>query len=450
MKLPTSAQTALEMLHAAGYEAYLVGGAVRDFVRGVEASDWDITTSALPEEIERVFSSFRLVETGLRHGTVTVLFDRVPVEITTYRVDGPYTDHRRPDAVHFTRSLTEDLARRDFTMNALAYAPKTGVIDPFGGKKDLAQGKIRCVGDPDRRFREDALRILRALRFASALDMEIETETAAALERNLDGLCAVAPERVRGELTKLLCGPAVERVLTGYAPILFTVLPQLSPMYGFDQKNPHHDRDIFSHTAAVTAAIPAESVLRWAALLHDIGKPACFSIAADGVGHFYGHARKSAELAEKILRQLCFDNASRERIVTLIRCHDFPIAAEAKTVRRLMNRLGVETLRQLIELHRADTRGQSPLCAGRIAEYDAVEAMLDRLLAEDACFSLRDLAVNGRDMMAMGLSGVRIGRALSLCLDAVMEESVPNEREALLRFVKENAGAAALAEPKKR
>ena len=438
INLPEQVRRALARLEAAGHEAFVVGGAVRDCVRGAgTGTDWDITTSALPEETETIFSGYRVIEAGMKHGTVTVLLDGEPLEITTYRVDGGYSDHRHPDEVRFTRSLREDLRRRDFTMNAMAYSPRTGVVDPFGGQADLAAGVVRCVGEPDRRFQEDALRILRALRFASALGMGIHPDTARAARDSRTLLTSVAAERVRVELTKLLCGADAERVLLEFPDILSVPLPEIGAMVCFDQHNPHHDRDVWAHTAAVTAAIPAQPVLRWAALLHDVGKPPCFSLAEDGVGHFYGHAAESARMADGILRRLRFDTDSREEIVRLIRYHDLPIQPERRPVKRLMNKLGPDTVRRLIELHKADTRGQAALCAGRIAEYDAVAAVLDEILNEKECFSLRDLAVNGTDMMSIGLAGRDIGRALNACLTAVMEEKLPNERAALLEYAEQ-------------
>ena len=438
INLPEQVRRALARLEAAGHEAFVVGGAVRDCVRGAgTGTDWDITTSALPEATETIFSGYRVIEAGMKHGTVTVLLDGEPLEITTYRVDGGYSDHRHPDEVRFTRSLREDLRRRDFTMNAMAYSPRTGVVDPFGGQADLAAGVVRCVGEPDRRFQEDALRILRALRFASALGMGIHPDTARAARDNRGLLTSVAVERVRVELTKLLCGADAERVLLEFPDILSVPLPEIGAMVCFDQHNPHHDRDVWAHTAAVTAAIPAQPVLRWAALLHDVGKPPCFSLAEDGVGHFYGHAAESARMADGILRRLRFDTDSREEIVRLIRYHDLPIQPERRPVKRLMNKLGPDTVRRLIELHKADTRGQSAICAGRIAEYDAVAAVLDEILNEKECFSFKDLAVNGTDMMALGLAGRDIGRTLNACLTAVMEEKLPNERAALLEYAEQ-------------
>ena len=267
--------------------------------------------------------------------------------------------------------------------------------------------------------------------------MGIHPDTARAARDNRGLLTSVAAERVRVELTKLLCGADAERVLLEFPDILSVPLPEIGAMVCFDQHNPHHDRDVWAHTAAVTAAIPAQPVLRWAALLHDVGKPPCFSLAEDGVGHFYGHAAESARMADGILRRLRFDTDSREEIVRLIRYHDLPIQPERRPVKRLMNKLGPDTVRRLIELHKADTRGQSAICAGRIAEYDAVAAVLDEILNEKECFSLKDLAVNGTDMTSIGLAGRDIGRALNACLTAVMEEKLPNERAALLEYAEQ-------------
>ena len=360
----------------------------------------------------------------------------MPLEITTYRVDGSYSDHRRPDYVRFTRSLREDVERRDFTMNALAYHPTEGVVDLVGGVKDIREGLIRCVGEPGRRFREDALRILRALRFASRLGMKIHADTAAAIHENCALLAAVSPERVKVELDGILCGEYVENVLLAYWDVLAVVIPELAAMFGFEQHNPHHDRNVWEHTAAVVSAIPAVPVLRWTALLHDVGKPPCFTRDEAGIGHFYGHPSKSTELAEEILRRLHFDNTQRERILLLVKNHDTPLPAEEKGIRRLMNRLGVDAAKQLVDVHRADTAGLHPDYRYRYAEFDAVEAVMDRLMEETACFSLKDLAVDGNDLVAIGLRGREVGQGLQSALDAVMDGKVSNEKCALMCYLK--------------
>lgn len=425
MKLPPQAESVLALLEASGFEAFLVGGAVRDYVMGKRAAkDWDIATSALPQQVKAVFSGYHLIETGLKHGTVTVVVDHQPIEITTYRTD---SDCPSP-------SLRADLERRDFTMNALAYSPRTGVVDLVGGAGDIEKGIVRCTGEPDRRFREDGLRILRALRFASVYGMEIDAATADAIRRNQSLLQDVAAERIQAELTGILCGKNAAAVLRGFAGVLAVPVPELAPMFGFAQHNPHHDKDVWNHTVAVVESVSPQPVLRWAALLHDVGKPRCFSRTEDGVGHFFGHAQKSALLAEDILSRLRFDNAGRERIVRLVRHHDMPITADRKLVKRLLSKHGEETARQLIELHRADTLGQSDICKYRLGILDEVDAMVEELLSEERCFSLRDLAIDGNDMMELGFKGRDIGSMLQECLNAVLDERIPNERDALLAF----------------
>lgn len=438
MILPPQVNTAISMLYAAGYEAFLVGGAVRDYVRdNSPAKDWDITTNALPAQVESVFSGYHLIETGLKHGTVTVMIDHEPIEITTYRIDGDYSDHRHPDSVHFTRSLKEDLERRDFTMNALAYSPQEGIVDLVGGRKDIEDGIVRCVGDPNRRFQEDGLRMLRALRFASVYGMAIEAETASAIHRNKELLQGIAAERIQVELTKMLCGKGVAKILEEFADVIAIPIPELLPMFHFEQHNPHHDKDVWGHTIAVIESITPEPVLRWAALLHDIGKPSCFSLAEDGIGHFFGHSDQSTSMAESILSRLCFDNASKEQIVRLVRYHDMPITADRKPIKRLLSKHGEDATRQLIELHKADTLGQSAICRHRIAIFEEVSQMINEILQEESCFTLKDLAVNGHDMMTLGFQGPTIGRVLQECLDAVLDEQIPNEHETLMAFAKD-------------
>lgn len=438
MILPPQVNTAISMLYAAGYEAFLVGGAVRDYVRdNSPAKDWDITTNALPAQVESVFSGYHLIETGLKHGTVTVVIDHEPIEITTYRIDGDYSDHRHPDSVHFTRSLKEDLERRDFTMNALAYSPQKGIVDLVGGRKDIEDGIVRCVGDPNHRFREDGLRMLRALRFASVYGMAIEAETASAIHRNKELLKGIAAERIQVELTKMLCGKGVTKVLEEFSDVIAIPIPEILPMFHFEQRNPHHDKDVWDHTIAVIESITPEPVLRWAALLHDIGKPSCFSLAEEGIGHFFGHSDQSTSMAESILSRLRFDNASKEQIVRLVRYHDMPITADRKPIKRLLSKHGEDATRQLIELHKADTLGQSAICRHRIAIFEEVSQMINEILQEESCFTLKDLAANGHDMMTLGFQGPTIGRVLQECLDAVLDEQIPNEHEALMAFAKD-------------
>ena len=439
--IPDYVNDALRRLEAAGFAAYLVGGCVRDALMGRTPGDYDLTTAALPEETAAVFAGERVIETGIRHGTVTVLLQGHPLEITTFRVDGAYSDARHPDAVTFTRSLREDLARRDFTMNAVAWSPREGFVDPFGGEHDIRAGVIRCVGDPGARFREDALRILRCLRFSAVLGFRIEPETAAAAQENRALLAHISAERVAEELKKLVCGPDVRRVVLEYTDILGAVLPELLPLKGFDQRSPYHCYDVLEHSAAACELVPAEPALRLAALLHDVGKPACFFIGDDGLGHFYGHAAKGAELVEPLLRRLRFDSESRERITALVKLHDAQIEPTEKAVLHALRNFGAELFFQLLQLKRADALAHAPgeKRDERLARNAALEALSRELLARNACFSLRDLAVRGADLLALGYApGPAVGAALNAMLDAVTDGLVPNEKDALLVWLAEH------------
>lgn len=429
---PAPVQQALNTLNAAGYEAYIVGGCVRDALRGAEPHDWDCTTNAKPEQICACFRDFHVIETGLQHGTVTVVIGHMPIEITTYRIDGVYADHRRPDTVTFTDSLEDDLARRDFTVNAMAYHPARGLIDPFHGAEDLAAKCIRCVGTPQDRFDEDGLRILRAMRFASVLDFTVDADTENAVHSQKTLLHHISAERIDTELTKLLCGVGAERVLHDFADVLFTVLPELQPMYGFDQHNRYHDYDVYTHTLKALTAAPPEPILRWAALLHDSGKPHCYTEDERG-GHFYGHAEISVEIAKRALKAMKCDRKRFDRVVQLVELHDTVFNNTEKQIKRLVAKIGDEAAEQLLYLHRADVSAQAEyLRAERIADADRLLSILKELREADACMSLKKLALTGGDLLEMGVpQGKQIGRILNALLDAVLEGSLPNNREAL-------------------
>ena len=429
--MPQEVCSLLARLESAGYQGWAVGGCVRDTLRGAVPSDWDVTTDARPERVVALFGE-RAIPTGLKHGTVTVCAGETHVEVTTFRRDGTYSDHRRPDAVQFSSSLEEDLARRDLTVNAMAMDLRGHICDPFGGQEDLSRRVLRCVGDPLRRLDEDALRIMRTLRFAAVLGFAIEPDTSAALHRRAPLLADIAAERILVEMNKLLTGEYMASVLLAYPDVLGVFLPELLPCVGFDQRNVHHCYDVWTHSVYAASAIAPDAALRWAMLLHDIGKPDCFTVDEHGTGHFYGHPARSAELAEAICRRLRMDKKSAQRIVTLVRWHDRDIPRTEKAVARAARQLGEDTLRQLLAVKRADNRAQSPLCRGRAADIDRAEAILDDLLARQSCFSLRELAVRGNDLTALGLRGPAVGEALQKLLDAVMDGSVPNERPALL------------------
>ncbi len=429
--IPAPVRDILETLEAAGHRAWCVGGCVRDALLGRAPEDWDVTTAARPEETMALFGD-RAVPTGLRHGTVTVRTAAGGVEVTTLRRDGAYRDHRRPESVTFTDSLEEDLRRRDFTVNALAVDLRGTLQDPLGGRADLAAGVLRCVGDPDRRFDEDALRILRGARFAAQLGFAIHPDTAAAIHRNRALLGDIAPERIWTELKKLVTGAHAAEVLRAYPDVIGVFWPEVLPMVGFDQRNRHHCHDVWEHTLHALAAVPPEVELRLAMLLHDIGKPNCFTVDEKGQGHFYGHPAESARLAGEMLRRLRADNATTETVVRLVTWHDKNIPRTRSGVARALGKLGERDLRRLLDVKRADNLAQAPEYRAVQGEIDKAEAILDQLLAEGACVSLRQLAVNGRDLLALGLSGPAVGRILRTLLDAVLDETLPNQRAALL------------------
>ena len=400
LRIPAAVEEILERLEAAGFEAWCVGGAVRDALLGREAGDWDVASSAPPERVLALFAP-RALPTGLQHGTVTVKTGPgAGVEVTTFRRDGIYLDGRRPEHVDFTGSIREDLSRRDFTVNAIAVNRRGEVLDPFGGRADLERRTLRAVGAAEERFREDGLRILRGLRFAARLGLEAAPETERALRRG--------------------------------AP-----LPELLPCVGFDQRSRYHCWDVWEHTARAVAAAPPQPVLRWALLLHDLGKPDAFSLDGEGRGHFYGHWRRSAALAEGILDRLRFDNHSRKTILTLVERHDCELPLSEKSVRRNLNRYGEETLRLLLAVKRADNLAQAEAFRDRQVLLRQWEDLLGLVLQEGGCFSLRQLAVRGGDLTGLGLEGPAVGRGLEALLDQVMDERLPNDREILLEYAKE-------------
>ena len=421
----------LERLEAAGHRAVLVGGCVRDGLLGLVPHDYDGATSALPREILSACSEFRCVETGIAHGTVTVLCQGLPVEVTTFRREGAYSDHRHPDRVAFTASLEEDLKRRDFTVNAMAWGPE-GLTDLFGGQEDLQKGLVRCVGSPDLRFQEDALRLLRGLRLAAQLDFSLHPDTADAIRRHLPQLSHVAWERISAEFVRLLCSPAAGRILLDFPDAAVQVIPELGPCVGFDQRNPHHRYDVYTHSVRTLEAVSPVPALRLAALLHDVGKPPSFSLDERGVGHFYGHPKVSARLAEEALLRLRLDNATRERVLLLVARHDLPVEPTRQWVGRWLSRLGEEAFFQLMELKAADGLACGTPADGREAARREAEALARQVLGERPCLTLKDLAVNGRDAMAAGLEGPEIGRVLRALLERTAEGALPNERAALL------------------
>lgn len=434
MEIPKKSLTVFQLLGKAGYECFLVGGCVRDMLMGKVPHDIDITTNATPEEIKTVFSDFHTLDIGIKHGTVTVMLADEPIEITTYRTESTYSDGRHPDKVVFTRNIRDDLSRRDFTSNAIAFSPKAGIVDPFGGRRDIENKLLRCVGTPEERFKEDSLRILRALRFASVLGFDIEEETEKAMYNCKELISIVSPERIYSEITKLLCGKDAGRVLSLYSDILAVALPEIKAMKGFDQHNFHHIYDVLNHTAKVVDSVYPAVHLRLAALFHDCGKPDCFSLDEKGVGHFYSHASISARKADEALLRLRCDNATREKVVKLVKIHDTPIEPDSKTVKKKLQKYGEGVFFDLIKLQRADNMGLSPDYLFRQETYNRLEEFARQIIDENQCFSLKDLAVNGTDMIELGLKGKDIGNALDFLLKAVMEEKCQNDRESLIKY----------------
>ena len=429
MFLPENALYCIQRLEDAGFACYAVGGCVRDALLGLQPHDYDLCTAATPAQIAELFAHHNQVHAGEKHGTIGVIFGKEVLEITTFRTEGDYTDSRHPGWVAFVGDVEADLARRDFTINAMAYSPTRGYADPFGGRADLQQGILRAVGDPRQRFTEDALRILRGVRFAVKYGLQPEASTLSAMKDLAHRLHNIASERVFDELCKLLPLVSGEDLVT-YAPILAEVIPQLQPCIGFDQRNHHHVHDIFTHMAHAVEAVPADLTLRWAALLHDVAKPACFTVDEAGCGHFYGHAAESARMADAILRQLKAPTALREDVAFLIEKHMTPLEADVKLLRRRLSQYGLPRTRMLLALQLADTIATG---VPHPMPYEQIGQMLEDILAEEACLSLKDLAVNGRDLMALGYTGPAIGKALQSLLEQVLDEQLPNEKAALLQ-----------------
>ena len=441
MYIPNTVLELMDRLEDSGFECYCVGGCVRDWLMGIAPHDYDCCTSATPEQMQAVFADRNLVLAGLKHGTVGVVTRDGVVEITTFRTEGGYADSRHPDWVKFVRELREDLARRDFTVNAMAYSPRRGLCDPFGGREDLEKGILRAVGEPELRFREDALRILRGLRFAARFGFEIEENTRKAMHTEIAGLDALARERVMAELTGFLqaakAGDLVEA-----AEIMCRCVPELGPTVGFDQHSRHHVHDVFGHTVQVVEGVSPTAALRLAALLHDIGKPAVFTLDEQGEGHFYGHAAVSAEIADAVLRRLKAPGALREEVVWLVKHHMDRYSAEERTARRLLSRHGLERMERLIEFQSADLGGKGTGAPSESLEVlQSLLGLLRTLAEKEGELTLRTLAVTGRDLIQQGCApGPELGMILNSLLEKVLSGELPNEREALLAAALQSGG----------
>ena len=448
--IPASALFVLKRMESAGFQSYIVGGCVRDSVLGKQPHDWDICTDALPENVVELFGVANTIPTGIKHGTVSVKCDGNLYEVTTFRVDGEYHDGRHPDNVTFVRSLQDDLARRDFTINAMAYNESRGLVDPFGGYRDCEEKMIRAVGDPDARFTEDALRILRAVRFSAVLGFSIENNTKKAMRRNLDKLQNVSRERIGNELYKTVTAPYAARALQmDEGAVIRYVCPELDACYGCEQNNRYHYMGVFSHTmkalenAETCHRFPdswADGYVRMALLLHDIGKPATKTTDEDGHDHFYGHSHVSADMALNVLKRYRYSNEFVDTVVGLIDAHAIVFTPTKATARRMLNKFGVEQLHRLLKLRECDNRAHTSLAFERF-EIKTVpfETILQQVLDEDSAFSIKDLTVNGHDIIKMGYKeGPEIGNILKALLDAVITDTCENTKEALTEYIKNN------------
>ena len=436
MRLPEYVYEVLEKLHNSGYEAYCVGGCVRDYLLGQCSDDYDITTSALPEQIIKVFDGYKLLIMGLKHGTVTVIIDKKPVEITTYRVDGDYKDHRHPSEVRFTPCLEEDLARRDLTINAMAFSPETGIIDLFGGQEDLKSGIVRSVGDPMKRFDEDGLRILRALRFASRYGFNIDKCTSDAVHRLRYLLSFISAERINYELCGILTGDCGD-ILYNYSDVICEIIPEMYPCIGFEQHSKYHDKTVYGHIVATVEAAEPTVEARLTMLLHDIGKPASFFMR-DGVGHFYGHADVSCKIAAGVTERLRFSKKITDEVLFLIQNHGIVINDDIRSIRKGLARYGAERFLKLIRVHYFDTCGKAPEYFGEKALFDSIEKHTREYLENEPPMDLKQLKVNGADISQLGISGRKIGEALSFLLEQVIDGNCKNDKDSLLTFVKNN------------
>ncbi len=438
--IPQHANFIINTLMEHGYEAYIVGGCVRDSLLCKEPKDWDITTSASPKQVKALFS--HTIDTGIEHGTVTVMMGREPYEVTTYRIDGTYEGHRRPKEVVFTKCLKEDLLRRDFTINAMAYNEQEGLIDLYGGKEDLEAGVIRCVGEARQRFDEDALRILRALRFAARLDFSIEEQTKQAMVEKKEFLKDISAERIREELTKILVSPHPEFLVMAYElGITKIILPEWDCMMETPQRNPHHKYSVGMHTLHSIFGVEPDVVLRYAMLLHDAGKPECKTTDQEGIDHFNRHPLRSKEIARQVLRRLKFDNDTVKKVMTLVEWHDWRFSSSKqvnkKGVRRLANQIGTQMCYLLFQVQRADVMAQSDYQQEEKLEIlEKTRLLLDEIVADNECLTLRELAMDGRGLMELGIKpGKEMGRILNLLLERVLEQPELNEHETLVQLV---------------
>ncbi len=439
-----ASKVAIDLLKSNGFEAFLIGGSVRDYIMGLPIGDIDITTSATPQQVKKVFCDFRVIETGIKHGTVTVLIENEPLEITTYRSEGTYSDNRHPDEVVFSQNLSDDVIRRDFTMNAIAFDFPDGFCDLVNGVADIENKTIRCIGDAETRFREDALRILRALRFSSVLNFTIEENTKKAIHECKDLLKNISAERIRVEFTKLICGENAYNVLQEFSDVISVFIPEIKNCIGFDQINRHHCYDVYTHTLKAVEKSNPDPVIRLALFFHDIGKPSVAHFDEKGEQHYYGHPKKSAEITEKILTRLRFDNDTKNKVVTLVSFHDSPIMVnnntypDRKRIKKIMSQIGKDLIFDLIQIKYCDNSAQNPEFFRGEEFYKITYTMINEILDAQECFSIKDLKISGNDLIEMGFKGKEIGVVLNQILDLVISDKLENDTKIILDYISYN------------
>ncbi len=434
--LPEPVLIALKELNINGFEGFIVGGCVRDLLLKRIPVDYDITTNALPLQIKDIFSEYRTIDIGIKHGTIAVVIGEMQLEITTYRIDGDYDDKRHPSNVVYSQNITEDLSRRDFTMNAIAYHPQQGIIDVFDGQDAIIQRKIVCVGDARLRFQEDALRILRAMRFSSQLGFQIENETSVQIHELKHNLLEISSERIHVELDKLIMGDGAFSVLTEYSDVIAVVIPEIKDSIGFEQHNKYHKYDVWVHSALAVACATENREVRLTMLLHDSGKPACFTLDENGFGHFQNHAEVSAELADTALRRLKYDNKTIEEVVLLIKYHSRMLESK-KSIKRVMSKLDEKTFFNLLDVQRADNSAKKDFCLDRLGDLNKVEQIAREIIADEDCISLSSLDIDGYDLLDMGFKGKQIGEILSQLLSDVIDGKMTNNKSSLMENIVE-------------
>ncbi len=435
--IPKKIRNAIDDIKNSGHEAYIVGGCVRDAIMGREPNDWDVTTSAEPEDIKDIFE--KTVDTGIKHGTVTVLIEKEPIEVTTYRIDGDYLDNRRPEEVFFTKNIAEDLKRRDFTINAIAYNDKDGYVDLFSGREDIDKKIIRCVGVPDERFNEDGLRMLRAIRFSAQLDFTIDSETFKAIKRNRDLIKNISAERIREELTKILISKHPEKIMLLHdTGLIKYILPEFERCIGFEQDNPYHIYDVGAHTIEAVKNIENDPVLRWTMLAHDLGKPLTKTFDAKGIGHFYGHGLVSVKIVNEVFTRLKFDNKSIKKVTRLIKDHDYRIPLNEKGIRKAISKIGDDIFLDLLKVQRADDSAKSKKAKeGYLEKNKEIERIYHEIKKKGQCISKEEMNIDGKDLINIGIEqGKDIGETLDYLFKVVIDRPEKNKRDILIEEAK--------------